>query len=741
MTAISALTTSLPSSDPAPSGTDVDRFTYERRFAVLTQVLMQTSGRTGMDVFAHFAQALSETLGAKRAHISQILPDQPERLQMLAHLRGEEVVANESFEIKGTASEQVLLHGPQCLWDELATLLPHNRESYEIWGISTYLGTPLIDSKGKVIGVIAVMFGPGSHDRVLAETVLRLFAIRASSEMERVLVEESRRRLEETFQAVVRGTTSVYGEAFFNALVIELSRAFRARCVYLTRISPVSTERLSILAGVENGVVTPPAETGLRPNSPTRDTIIAGFLYVPHSLLKRYDDNPSVVERGEDTYLGIALRNARGEMFGAITLFGLEPISDVSLARSMLAVFAARVSAEIQRIEADAAVARIDDQLRHTQKLEALGTLAGGIAHDFNNILTGILGNTQLADFAADKPDTVRHHLGQVLQGCRRARDLIARILTFSRQHDQPRTSCALVSVVREAVDFMATSLPRNITVRAHYPAEERFILADAGQIHQAMLNLGTNAIHALTPRGGTITVEIATLAANDPLRAKHPQIRAEHTLCLIVADDGPGIPPALHERIFEPFFTTKPVGQGTGLGLSTVHGIVRSFGGVIALASQPGQGTRFHLCFPTNATKAPSADPFHEVPVAIPAQPQRRLLFVDDDAVITKLAAIALKPFGWTVTTHNDPSLALARFEHDPTAFEAVVTDLSMPHMNGAELALAIHKIRPELPVIIITGYMRSEEVEIARQAGVKHFLPKPFTIESLTKILKTAG
>ena len=709
------------------------------RFAVLTEALSRTSAHTGRDALQELACALGETLSARRSHISRFCPESPGHLRFVALWDGGTLNFDGAFPLEGSASEQILLHGERHYWGDLVARFPHNARSYESWGVCSYLGAPLIDSRGQTIGVISVMFGPGNHDRVLATTVFRLFATRAAGELDRMLVEARRSSLENTLRAVVRGTASVVGEVFFSALVLELGRALGARAVYLSRLDCTDSNRVVRLAGVEDDQPLPLETVELPVISPTRDTMATGYLHVADSVRERYPGNPVLTRLRVDSFIGVALHSAKGETIGALTLLGLDPVQDAELARSMLLIFAARASAEIQRIESDAAVALIDAQLRHTQKLEALGTLAGGIAHDFNNILAGILGNTQLAQLAVDsRPEAVRRHLSLVVQGCTRARDLIGRILAFSRNHDQPLQPCALGSLVHEALQLLEPGLPRNITLRTDLPREDVHILADPGQIHQILLNLGANAAHALSPQGGTLEVSIALISPQDPWRDRHVQVRPEHTVRLSVRDNGPGIPAELHERIFEPFFTTKPVGSGSGLGLAGVHGMINAHGGAIVLESQPGEGATFHLCF---ARCTASAPPVCAAVLPLPAKRHgKRLLIVDDEPTITEIASAGLRHLGWDPLAFSDARSALAVFRAAPGSFDALVTDLSMPGMDGAMLAREVLSIRPDLPVIIITGFMRAHDIEAAREAGVRHFLSKPFELDALDKELRAA-
>ncbi len=729
-----------PLSFSVPDDDSGDASLAPKRFAVLAEVLTRTSIHTGANALQELTRTLGETLSAKRAHISRCCPETPELMRVMAHW-GSSNSAGGTFVIKGSASEQTLAHGERHYWGDLAERFPLNADTYRSWGVCSYLGAPLIDSHGQTIGVIAVLFDEGERDRVLAITMLRLFAMRASAELDRMLIDERRAKIEKAWRAAARGTADIVGEAFFGALVMELGRALGARAVYLTRTLAGEPNRMLRIAGVENGLPLPQAEFELSPESPTRETLTAGYLHVPAGARDRYPSHPVLASLEVDTFIGVALRSARDETLGALTLLGVDSVQNMELARSMLLIFAARAAAEIERGEADAAVARIERHLRQTQKIEAIGTLAGGIAHDFNNILTGILGNTQLAQLSANtNAATVLRHLELVTQGCMRARDLIARILAFTRNHEQPMQCCALGLLVQEAINLLMPGLPSSITLRTRLPSDETHILADPGQIHQILLNLCTNAIYALTPDGGVIEVSIDEISAHDAWRRHHVQVRPEHSVRITVADDGPGIPSELQERIFEPFFTTKPPGHGSGLGLAGVHGMIQAHNGAIVLETAPDKGAKFHICFERCAAPVAATGTTRPTGEAKDARTRLRLMIVDDEPTITHVAVIGLDHYGWDVRAFNDPQAALAAFMQSPDSFDAVVSDLSMPGMDGAALAAEILTRRPKLPLVVISGYLRGQGIENARRAGVTRFLNKPFDMGALDEVLRAA-
>jgi PAS domain S-box-containing protein len=381
---------------------------------------------------------------------------------------------------------------------------------------------------------------------------------------------------------------------------------------------------------------------------------------------------------------------------------------------------------------------RLEAQLRQAQKMEAIGTLAGGIAHDFNNILTGILGSIQLAELDLAPDDKIRPSLDRATKACLRAKDLVAKILTFSRRGEQQQSVHPLGPVVREAVGLLRASLPATIEIRTFITEQPLPILCDPGQIHQVVMNLSANAAHAMRARGGVLTIAVDSFTPDALFIAAHPQFPpGPAASCLTVTDTGTGMDAMTRERIFEPFFTTKPVGEGTGLGLAVVHGIIEDHRGAITVESEPHIGTTFRIYFtvtaPTSPARRGSSTPF------APARGAgQRVLFVDDEPDVAAVAERVLGSLGYQAVTFTRSPDALLAFQHDPNAFDAVVSDLTMPELTGADLVAEILTMRPGTPVLVMTGYMRGADQERMRALGVRHCLEKPFTVTSFASAMK---
>jgi PAS domain S-box-containing protein len=347
---------------------------------------------------------------------------------------------------------------------------------------------------------------------------------------------------------------------------------------------------------------------------------------------------------------------------------------------------------------------RLEEQLRQAGKLDAIGTLAGGIAHDFNNVLAAIMGYAELALSAVPPGSPAAADLGQVLVGGQRASELTRQILTFARKASEERRTLRLSLLMREVLKFLRASLPATIEVQDRIDSESGYVLADPSQMHQLVMNLCTNAYQAMGEAAGTLTVtlEAVTLAAGEAAHAGAGLPAGEY-LCLTVADTGPGISPETIGRIFEPFFTTKPVGVGTGLGLAVTHGIVASHGGAIAVESEPGRGTTFRVWLPRHHAAVVDADEEDQLAAGTGSG---QVLVVDDEPALATLVARLLQRHGYRTTVGNGANEALRLWRDDPEGFDLLVTDHIMPGLTGLDLANQLRASRPDLPVVLITGY-----------------------------------
>ncbi len=372
---------------------------------------------------------------------------------------------------------------------------------------------------------------------------------------------------------------------------------------------------------------------------------------------------------------------------------------------------------------------KLEQQFRQMQKMESIGQLAGGIAHDFNNILGAIMGYTELArsELADDAP--VREYLDQIAKASDRAVALVRQILTFSRQQEHERKPIQLKFVIEEALKLLRATVTTSIEFKTSL-AQAPAVLADATAIHQIIMNLGTNAWHAMKDQPGTLTVELLALDVDAAFAAAHPDLHPGRYVCLTVGDTGSGMDRTTLDRIFDPFFTTKKTGEGTGLGLAVVHGIMKSHEGGISVNSQPGKGTVFHLYFPAIATAVVEAAG-QSAPA--PHGNGERILFVEDEAPLATLGKMTLEKLGYAVTVKASPLEALAALRGQPGQFDLVITDFNMPVMDGTQLAAELLKLQPGLPIILVSGYRGTLTDEKVKELGFHALLLKPNTVQTL--------
>jgi len=382
----------------------------------------------------------------------------------------------------------------------------------------------------------------------------------------------------------------------------------------------------------------------------------------------------------------------------------------------------------------------LEAQLRESQRIESIGTLAGGIAHDFNNILAAILGNVALArtDIGVDHP--AQRSLEQIRKASTRARDLVQQILAFGRRQPHSLVAQPLQPLIEEAAALLRSTLPSSVALNCTLAREALHVEADATQIQQVLMNLCTNAWHALQDRPGQIRIglEQHTIEAHGVSRSK--ALAPGRYARLWVQDSGIGMDAATQARIFEPFFTTKPTGQGTGLGLSVVHGIVAAHQGAIRIDSAPGQGTTVHLYFPITAPGALAVPAPSRADPATAAGTGEHVLYVDDDEVILLLVDRLLVQAGYRVSVFNEGRAAVAAVRAEPMAFDLVVSDFNMPGFTGLDVARAIVEIRPDLPVVISSGYITEDLRAQASAAGVRSLLQKQNTLEELALLVRSA-
>ncbi len=376
----------------------------------------------------------------------------------------------------------------------------------------------------------------------------------------------------------------------------------------------------------------------------------------------------------------------------------------------------------------------LQERLRQAQKMEAIGTLAGGIAHDFNNILSAILGYAEMALEDCQAGSVNPRDLGQVIQAGNRARDLVKRILVFSRQQEAKKVPLRPAVVVEETMQLLRSSIPTNIDFRQDLDPQTDLIFADSTQIHQVVVNLCTNAYHAMEETGGTLSVYLRNKSFTQQDLVNVFGVQPGVFVQLSIGDNGKGISSKVQERMFDPYFTTKETGKGTGMGLAIVHGIVKSYGGFITCQSEFGTGTVFEVNLPALTEQIVSQT--EEIkPISAGTE---SILLVDDESMLLDMSRVMFERLGYRVTVRMSSTEALATFKEQPEAFDLVITDQTMPEMTGIDMARRMLQIRPSLPIILCTGYSSLITEEKVKAAGIRGFALKPLVKREIATLVR---
>lgn len=468
-------------------------------------------------------------------------------------------------------------------------------------------------------------------------------------------------------------------------------------------------------------------EMGVKQLGLDRQSIIGKKCHdIMHDLEKPVKNCPlieSMISRKTESK-AIELEKLKGEYLVSCT-----PVLDADNNIEKIIHISTDIS-ELKQIEHDRQ--ELEDHLRHSQKLEAIGTLAGGIAHDFNNILTSIIGFAELS-FADAKNNTVlSDNLNEIFVAGKRAKELVKQILTFARQTKEQKQHLEIGPIVKEVIKLLRSSVPTSIDIACQITTNAS-VKADPTRIHQVLLNLCTNAVQAMEDKGGKLDVILKPVEHGTENLIVPMADAGDTYIELSVCDTGTGIPKELQKKIFDPYFTTKDAQEGTGLGLSTVHGIVQDCEGYILCNSKPGKGSRFTIYLPVSKHQHHSVEPRTGLPKG-----NERILLVDDEPAIAKLGAKMLTPLGYTVHAETDSMSALSRFKSDPDGYDLVITDMTMPKITGDLLAVELKKIKPDIPVILCTGYSKKVTPDKIHTMDVNAILVKPIPHRELAKSVR---
>lgn len=540
-----------------------------------------------------------------------------------------------------------------------------------------------------------------------------------------------KKQSEKAFNAILEGTSWATGQDFFDKIVKELSVWLDCDIAMIGKsVNDLTIESVSI---IKEGQLLRDFSCPLE-KTPFKNVITSGYTYFPVGLLGLFPKTDHIQELGMDGFVGISLLNKDGAPIGVLAAMSKDRLILPNRADDVMKILAARTSSEIERTSTEEKKKQVEVLLQQAQKMESIGTLAGGIAHDFNNILQSIMLNTELAQFESSDNDVVQHRMDEVLKASKRATDLVKQILTFSRQSELELKPLKISLVIKEALKMLRSSLPSTIEITTNIIKEDDLVIADPTQIHQVIMNLCTNASHAMRENGGILSVILEHFEINHESLSFYPDLPAGEYLRLIVSDTGYGMDNNTKERIFDPFFTTKERGEGTGLGLAVVYGIIKELKGTIRVESEKDRGTSFYILFP-RIQRLPKTDAVEIRP--IPGGNEVMLL-VDDEVGLLKAQRKIFERLGYKVEIRSSSLDALEAFRTDPTHYDIVITDQTMPKMTGAQLARELISIKPDIPVILCTGFSDVISEDEAKAIGIKEFIMKPIVVSEIARKIR---
>jgi len=608
--------------------------------------------------------------------------------------------------------------------------------------LSTHHGNTLVQLFGKSIDDV--------WTRIVVLCLFMIFGSHAQYTIDkRKKAEESLRRQNEYMEALHETALGLIRRLELN----DLLQAIINRATSLTRIPNgfiylYNAEQNELEMKVGTGIFA--AHTGLRlkPGEglagkvwlKKESTIINNYQSLPEKIghfdsIRCIMAIPLKSERGADGVMGLC-HTEKGKFIDSESAEMSERFSKLA----SVALYNARLYTDMQhelerRKQAEKESREMENQLRRSQKMEALGTLAGGIAHDFNNILSAIIGFAEMAMMYDTSEGSKTHtHIRQVVNAGLRARELVRQILTFSRESRQDKQIIAISSSLKEVLHLLRASLSANIDIRREIAEDAGCILADPTEIHQIIMNLCTNAAHAMEDKGGMMTVSLANVFAD---HQTYPGLSGDGDyVSLKVKDTGCGISPDIIEKIFNPYFTTKAPGKGTGLGLAIVNRIIQSHNGTIRIQSRIGEGTEIVVLFPLVKREVE----IRTAGLSSPATGSGRILFVDDEELLEELGKDMLEKLGYTVSSFTDPFKAIEHFKAQPEIFDAIISDINMPELTGIQLSREMLNIRADIPIILTTGFSEDITPEELSAMGVFDMLMKPLTIHDLAGAVQKA-
>jgi len=543
--------------------------------------------------------------------------------------------------------------------------------------------------------------------------------------------ETARKQSEKAFNAILESTVGITGQDFFDKIVRELSGWLECEIALVGEILNENT--VKAVAMVVDGEPASYFSYSLA-GSPCQTVIRDGFTVFPERVCEIYPENRILAKIKAEGYVGTPLKDRVGAPIGLLVALSRSRLNLPERVEEVMNVLAAKASAEIEQKRIEEEKKKIEVQLYQAQKMEAIGTLAGGIAHDFNNILQSIMLNTELALLELDSKNSIHYRMEDILRSSKRATDLIKQILLFSRQSEIETKPLQINLIAKEAIKMLRSSLPTTIEIRQEINQGWDLVMADPTRLHQIIMNLTTNAAHAMREKGGTLTFIVKPEDIAEEKAGQYPGLKPGPFMKLTVSDTGHGIDPSIIDRIFDPFFTTKERGEGTGLGLAVALGVVKDLGGAITVESELNKGSTFSVFLPRIERKIQ--------PMTEEVKPFKKgrevILFVDDEKGLVDAHTEAFTRLGYQVVSRYSSIDALEAFRAQPGKFDLVITDQTMPRMTGIHLARELLSIRPDIPVILCTGFSDLVAEEEARLIGIKRFIMKPIILRELSEVVR---
>lgn len=560
----------------------------------------------------------------------------------------------------------------------------------------------------------------------------------AINRMRQTLMEdlEIHRQAERTVQMLAESAAGLTGQELFETIVRNLCEYLGCECVILGRLHDGDT--VKAMAMVLDGKMVSEYSYALQ-CGPCDLVSRKGYCVFSEHVAALFPEDRALATMGAEGYAGIPLFGRNNKPMGILCGISRTKLAPPARLKDIMQILQARAVAELERMQADEERDKMEVLLRQAQKMEAIGTLAGGIAHDFNNILTPIIGYTGMAQLEMPEEERERWNVDEVMKAAQRAKNLVRQILTFSRQREQEYIPLFLQPIIKESIKLLRASLPATIAIKLDIDPDCGQVSADPTQIQQVVMNLCTNAFHAMEETGGVLELTLRETVIDGEQQFTHEQLSTGRYACLAVEDNGQGMDRAMRERIFEPYFTTKEQGKGTGLGLALVHGIVKAHRGRIDVHSEKGQGSVFKIYLPIVAADEPHepAQTTGDTVVSLPRGTET-ILLVDDEEQIVEMSGRMLQYLGYSVVGLTDSTEALGIFAENPGNCDLVITDQTMPGMTGGELARRLMAIRPDIPVILCSGFSEQMTEERARSMGVRSYVMKPLNLHDLAFLVR---